>query len=188
MARPIELTPLAPLSDSSRFLTEDPPIPTAAFALGRTVSYDDDAATLIQPPWKRSLHALLEQPQSSNAAIVLHMVVTTLILTSALVTVLETVPSLRGVQSGAWFGVETTLVVLFTIEYVARCVAWSWEWRALNERSSSPTHPNNNDSANDGPHEPEARAESDGAEFADHGAARGGGEAGGGRVGVVGGY
>ncbi|KAG6855455.1 hypothetical protein H0H87_002621 [Tephrocybe sp. NHM501043] len=59
------------------------------------------------------------------------MLVTTLILTSALVTVLETVPTLRGVGSGAWFGVETCLVVLFTIEYIARCVAWSASWRGL---------------------------------------------------------
>ncbi|KAF8074171.1 hypothetical protein FPV67DRAFT_791341 [Lyophyllum atratum] len=133
MARSIELTPLRP-TDSARFLTEDPPIRSPGDVgdiFPQTLSSDETTLAAIHPPWKRSLHALLEQPKSSTAAIMLHMLVTFLILTSALVTVLETVPSLHTISTGAWFGIETTLVSLFTVEYVARCLAWSGTWMSL---------------------------------------------------------
>ncbi|KAG6860452.1 hypothetical protein C0995_010971 [Termitomyces sp. Mi166 len=137
MARPIELTRLR-AADPLRFLTEDPPPhPTPASPIPEpdifpgALSSDDAGLSAIHPPWKRSLHALLEHPKSSPAAIFLHMLVTFLILISALVTVLETIPTLHEISTGAWFGVETTLVALFTIEYVARCLAWSGTWISL---------------------------------------------------------
>ncbi|KNZ77936.1 Potassium voltage-gated channel subfamily B member 2 [Termitomyces sp. J132] len=134
MAQPIELTRMR-TADRSHFLTEDPPslaspvIEDDVFP-GALTSDDADLAS-IHPPWKRRLHALLERPKSSGGAMFLHMLVTFLILTSALVTVLETIPTLHEISVGAWFGAETMLVALFTIEYGARCVAWSGTWISL---------------------------------------------------------
>lgn len=137
MAQPIELTQIR-AGQPTHFLTEDPPLsphdaPGSPLTDVFPGALSSDEATLlsIHPPWKRSLHALLEQPKSSGAAIFLHMLVTFLILVSALVTVLETIPTLHEISVGAWFGVETTLVLLFTIEYVGRCVAWSGSWMSL---------------------------------------------------------
>ncbi|KAG5632986.1 hypothetical protein DXG03_009258, partial [Asterophora parasitica] len=59
------------------------------------------------------------------------MAVTALILFSALVTVLETIPTFHAISNSAWFGAETMLVALFTIEYIARCLAWSGSWLSL---------------------------------------------------------
>ncbi|KZV71563.1 voltage-gated potassium channel [Peniophora sp. CONT] len=83
------------------------------------------------PVWKRNLFSLLEHPTSSPAAFVVHIFITGLILISALVTILETVPEFHEISSATWFGLETSLVALFTIEYIARCVAWSLSWRTL---------------------------------------------------------
>ncbi|KAI0027806.1 hypothetical protein K488DRAFT_60392 [Vararia minispora EC-137] len=83
------------------------------------------------PQWKRDLYALLEHPTSSPSAFVVHIFTTGLIIISALVTILETVPAFHEISGGTWFGLETTLVALFTVEYVARCVAWSLSWRTL---------------------------------------------------------
>ncbi|KAK7437720.1 hypothetical protein VKT23_018436 [Stygiomarasmius scandens] len=90
-----------------------------------------DTLSWINPPWKRSLHLLLEHPTSSTGATLIHILMTFFILLSAVVTVLETVPALRGMGPQVWFGMETMLVVLFTIEYIARCVAWSGTWMSL---------------------------------------------------------
>ncbi|KAG6827037.1 hypothetical protein H0H92_013477 [Tricholoma furcatifolium] len=131
MARPIELATIR-TAESSRFLTEDVPEPVAvADAVDTAPDTADKTLSNIHPPWRRSLYALLEQPKSSPQAIALHMLVTFLILSSALVTVLETVPSLHAISARSWFGMETMLVALFTIEYVARCLAWSWSWMSL---------------------------------------------------------
>jgi potassium voltage-gated channel Shal-related subfamily D protein 2 len=85
--------------------------------------------TVSGPRWKQDLHALLEQPTSSPSAFVMHVFITSLIIISALVTVLETVPTFRKISNAVWFGFETTLVALFTIEYIARSLAWSGDWR-----------------------------------------------------------
>lgn len=132
MARPIELTTLRP-AEYSRFLTEDPPARSADISelFPQNPTNDENTLAGIHPAWKRNLYALMEQPKSSPSAFMLHMVVTGLILTSAVVTVLETVPTLHAISNDAWFGMETTLVALFTIEYVARCVAWSGSWFSL---------------------------------------------------------
>ncbi|KAI0322822.1 hypothetical protein OF83DRAFT_431388 [Amylostereum chailletii] len=83
------------------------------------------------PSWKRDLFALLEHPTSSYGAFIVHVFTTGLIVLSALVTILETVPAFHSIPEGTWFGLETSLVALFTVEYVARCVAWSFSWKSL---------------------------------------------------------
>ena len=90
------------------------------------------SSLIIKPAWRLDLYNLLERPNSSAAAVLVHVVVTALIVFSALVTVLETVPgTLRSLPGGIWFGLETSLVALFTVEYVARCAATSYSWSGL---------------------------------------------------------
>ncbi len=87
--------------------------------------------TIITPAWRRRLYNLLERPNSSAAAVMVHVLVTALIVFSALITILETVPTFHSFPGGIWFGLETSLVALFTVEYVARCVATSYSWSAF---------------------------------------------------------
>ncbi|KAF7295457.1 Potassium voltage-gated channel subfamily B member 2 [Mycena indigotica] len=127
---PIELTRV-----SSRFLTEDHPQPQHdierpdLFSFGP--SRDETILAAIHPEWRRNLFALLEQPTSSQAAFMVHVLHIALIVISAVVTVLETVPAFHQVKTSVWFGLETSLVALFTMEYVARCFAWSGTWMGL---------------------------------------------------------
>ena len=89
-------------------------------------------STVITPAWRLHLYNLLERPNSSAAAVLVHVLVTFLIVFSALVTILETVPgALHSLPGGLWFGLETSLVALFTVEYVARCAATSYSWSGL---------------------------------------------------------
>ena len=89
----------------------------------------DIPETIPGPQWKQDLYALLEKPTSSTSSFVMHVFITSLIIISALVTVLETVPTFRKISNAVWFGFETTLVALFTMEYIARSLAWSGSWR-----------------------------------------------------------
>jgi hypothetical protein len=41
------------------------------------------------------------------------------------------VPAFHSIPGSVWFGLETSLVALFTIEYVSRCFAWSATWMSL---------------------------------------------------------
>ncbi|VDC00956.1 unnamed protein product [Peniophora sp. CBMAI 1063] len=137
--------PLTTLAGPSHFLHEQPPPPDSptdiqdVFSDGPGIlrgsaSGENEPITTTSsraPAWKRELYALLEHPTSSPAAFVVHIFSTGLILLSALVTILETVPQFHEISSGTWFGLETSLVALFTIEYIARCVAWSLSWRTL---------------------------------------------------------
>ncbi|KAH9166729.1 hypothetical protein EDB89DRAFT_2002058 [Lactarius sanguifluus] len=85
----------------------------------------------VGPPWRLYLYNLLERPNSSPAAVLVHVLITVLIIFSALVTILETVPAFHSLPGGIWFGIETSLVALFTIEYIARCAATSFSWSAF---------------------------------------------------------
>lgn len=82
----------------------------------------------------RTLYDLLEDPTSSNAAFVIHVFTTSLIIISAIITILETLPPFHRTPSRVWFGLETALVVCFTVEYVCRAYAHSqtlsvfWNW------------------------------------------------------------
>ncbi|KAJ7343134.1 hypothetical protein DFH08DRAFT_871830 [Mycena albidolilacea] len=133
MSTPIELTRLGHVS--TRFLTEDPPRPHSPQEIPEIFHFSPsrDEATLaaISPEWRRNLFALLEQPASSDSAFLVHIAVTTLVVLSAIVTVLETVPAFHSIRTSVWFGLETSLVALFTIEYISRCLAWSNTWRGL---------------------------------------------------------
>lgn len=121
--------------EGSRFLTEEyhPPSPLSAheYFPHSTSLEEDDIADNIYPPWKRNLFALLERPTSSPSAFLVYATTTTLIVISAIITVLETVPAFHFISTRVWFGIETSLVALFTIEYIARCFAWSTTWRSL---------------------------------------------------------
>jgi len=61
----------------------------------------------------------------------MHMFTTSLIVISAFVTVLETVPAVHSISTRIWFGLETSVVALFTVEYIARSLAWSNTWSTL---------------------------------------------------------
>ncbi|KAJ3909448.1 hypothetical protein F5879DRAFT_791571 [Lentinula edodes] len=121
-------------SNQSLFLTEDrlSPVPHDISGLfAQTESYDQSELENIHPLWKRDLYALLEQANSSVGAFLVHFLMTFFILVSAVVTVLETVPAFHSINPQIWFGMETTLVALFTVEYLARCTAWSSSWSSL---------------------------------------------------------
>lgn len=100
-----------------------------------SASLDDNFPEFLSsnnaPEWKRRLFELMEQPTSSTSAFIIHFLSSFLIITSAVVTVLETIPSFHLISPKFWFGVETGLVTLFTIEYLARCIAWSVTWQGL---------------------------------------------------------
>ena len=85
----------------------------------------------IHPKWRRDLYMLLELPASSPAAFLIHVVTTGFIVLSAIVTILETMPTFHSINGSVWFGLETSLVALFTVEYIARCVAHSHSWKSL---------------------------------------------------------
>lgn len=74
---------------------------------------------------------LLEHPTSSPAAFLIHVVTTGIIILSAVITVLETVPAFHSIPGSVWFGLETSLVALFSVEYIARCIAHSYSWTKL---------------------------------------------------------
>ena len=133
-ASTIELTRLnRPPPLALRFFTEERPPQSPNDANDPypvSTSYEDESIAL-HPLWKRQLFQLMEQPTSSTSAFVIQMFSTFLIVFSALVTVLETVPAVHSISTKVWFGVETSVVALFTVEYIARCVAWSTTWMSL---------------------------------------------------------
>ncbi|KAG8829224.1 hypothetical protein FRC17_006972, partial [Serendipita sp. 399] len=76
--------------------------------------------------FRHALFLLMERPTSSNSAFILHFTTNTIIVLSAILTILETLPSFHAVKSSIWFGLETVIVALFTVEYVARSFAWGF--------------------------------------------------------------
>jgi potassium voltage-gated channel Shal-related subfamily D protein 2 len=116
-------------STSARFLHEE--LPTLRQGelgdFARSLSYQSsEDSSSIRPLWRRHLFELLESPASSQSAFIVHVLITSLIILSAIVTVLETMPSFKSQGSNTFFfGFETSLVALFTVEYIARCVASS---------------------------------------------------------------
>ena len=134
MAPVLEHLPLTRISRAtagSNFLTEEISTADVGEIFPQTQSNDDKTLAEINPAWRRHLFALLEQPKSSSSAFLLHTLTTFMIVFSALVTVLETVPSFHIISVRSWFGVETSIVALFTVEYMARCFAWSNTWISL---------------------------------------------------------
>ncbi|CAG8706604.1 14941_t:CDS:2, partial [Acaulospora colombiana] len=77
--------------------------------------------------FRHALFLLLEQPTSSSSAFTLHLVTNTIIVLSAFLTILETIPAFHAVDSSLWFGLETGIVVVFSVEYGARSIGWGFE-------------------------------------------------------------
>ncbi|KAG2753176.1 voltage-gated potassium channel [Suillus brevipes Sb2] len=129
MSQPIPLSRLRSPA-ASRFLTEEQS-PRDVEDVFPTAPLFDQPPDPITSPWKRALFDLLESPTSSSSAFLVHFASTSLIVFSAIVTILETVPSFHSISPRVWFGLETSLVLLFTVEYSARSVAWSSSWVSL---------------------------------------------------------
>ena len=126
MADHIPLSRTGPSRHSGSRSTSPRGDPTLPHILSfETIAQD---AKDIHPRWKRELYLLLEHPTSSQAAFLVHVATTSLIVVSAAVTVLETIPSSHYISGSVWFGLETSLVALFTVEYIARAVAHSYTW------------------------------------------------------------
>ncbi|CAG8538711.1 12841_t:CDS:2 [Ambispora gerdemannii] len=97
---------------------------------------DDNAASnteanSMRNDWKRELFLLLEDPSSSRHAFHVNVFVSFCIVLSAVLTTIETIPTFRSTDSSVWFNFETTIVVIFTIEYILRVVAHSDSSRQL---------------------------------------------------------
>ncbi|KAL7422184.1 hypothetical protein Q5752_002830 [Cryptotrichosporon argae] len=111
--------------------TEEVHVPDFGHLLGFSEGEDHYAiAQGMKTRWKRKLYLLMEEPSSGREAFFIHMVVTGAIVFSAILTTLSTLPSFHVDPSSirALFGLDTTLVVLFTVEYLARTVAHSDSW------------------------------------------------------------
>ncbi|KAI8353353.1 hypothetical protein BD560DRAFT_375802 [Blakeslea trispora] len=93
----------------------------------------------ISNDMKRKLYFLLEEPASSAGAFWINMFVTFLIVFSAVTTTIETIPSFRSAKSNrVWFHLESTMVALFTLEYLLRMFAHSDSFRMLKKFFLSP--------------------------------------------------
>lgn len=138
MSERIPLSHIRP-SVSSRFLTEESTSRRSSSphdvddSFLHSISLEDAPDTMADthPAWKRELYSLLEQPTSSQSAFIIHILMTGLIILSAIVTVMETVPAFHYVSPRFWFGLESSVVALFTVEYIARSIAWSGTWMGL---------------------------------------------------------
>ena len=71
------------------------------------------------PGWRATTHDLINRPNSSRNAFVLHLATTGVILLSTLFFILESIPDL---QSPAWDVLDGIIAVAFTIELVLRFV------------------------------------------------------------------
>lgn len=97
MTSSIELSRLS-LANTSLFLIEESrriSTPINDLFTHNQEDYDQSQVDSIHPAWKRELFALLEQPNSSVGAFLIHFLMTFFILVSAIVTVLETVPAFQ---------------------------------------------------------------------------------------------
>ncbi|KAI8069459.1 hypothetical protein BC940DRAFT_236916, partial [Gongronella butleri] len=75
---------------------------------------------------KRALYQLLEEPSSSRPAFWTNIIISFLIVASAVMTTIETIPAFRSAESNrVWFHLESTMVALFTLEYLLRLFAHS---------------------------------------------------------------
>ncbi|KAJ2777252.1 hypothetical protein H4R18_005249 [Coemansia javaensis] len=92
----------------------------------------------IRSEWRRRLFLLFEDPSSSRAAFVLNLLVTLMIILSAALTTIETIPSLRKGHAALWLAFELTIVVVFTVEFVLRFLAHTDSWRQAWAHAKSP--------------------------------------------------
>ncbi|CAG8760614.1 2049_t:CDS:10, partial [Cetraspora pellucida] len=94
-------------------------------------SASNTEANSMRTDWKRNLFLLLEDPSSSKAAFMVNVFVSFSIILSAVLTTVETIPSFRLTSSSVWFNFETTVVFMFTIEYILRLIAHSDSFKQL---------------------------------------------------------
>ncbi|KZT38260.1 voltage-gated potassium channel [Sistotremastrum suecicum HHB10207 ss-3] len=132
-SRPIRLSAI---TTSAHFLTETRDLPPdsgdeTSSLYGLRPSSVPAALKEVKPTWRRDLHALLEYPTSSSSAFVVHILITGLIVFSGVITIIETLPPFTHLNLRLWFGIETSLVALFTVEYIARCLAWSTDFKTF---------------------------------------------------------
>ncbi|RSH91148.1 hypothetical protein EHS25_009447 [Saitozyma podzolica] len=111
---------------------EEVHVPDFGHMLGFNPEDEDHFAVAqgMRSDWRRRLYLLMEEPSSGREAFFVHIMVTGGIIFSALLTTLSTLPSFHTDPSHirALFGLDTTIVVLFTIEYLARTLAHSDSW------------------------------------------------------------
>ncbi|ADV20557.1 hypothetical protein I305_06196 [Cryptococcus gattii E566] len=121
------------------FLSEDPyddseevDLPDFGHMLGINDEGEDHFAVAsgMLTRWKRKLYLLMEEPASSREAFFVHIIVTGAIIFSAILTTLSTMPAfhMEPIMTKTLFGLDTAIVVLFTIEYLARSLAHSDSW------------------------------------------------------------
>ncbi|KZO94265.1 voltage-gated potassium channel [Calocera viscosa TUFC12733] len=96
-----------------------------------TTSSAHSAGDEIVTPWRKQLFNIMEQPSTSSSAFLVHFLSNSLIIISASLTVLETLPVFHRTPTSVWFGLETGLVTMFTVEYLARVAAHSETWSML---------------------------------------------------------
>ncbi|KAF9149733.1 hypothetical protein BG015_008448 [Linnemannia schmuckeri] len=80
----------------------------------------------------------IKDPSSSNTAFALNVWVSMAIVISAVITTIETIPSFRSTDNMIWFYIETIMVILFTIELIARIIAHSDSFKQLKKFVLSP--------------------------------------------------
>ncbi|KAJ1720155.1 hypothetical protein LPJ53_005177 [Coemansia erecta] len=86
-------------------------------------------AKSIRSKWKRELFLLFEDPSSSPAAFVINVFVTFMIIFSAVLTTIETIPALRKGNSQMWMALELIIVAVFTLEFLLRFLGHTDSWR-----------------------------------------------------------
>ncbi|KAJ1647010.1 hypothetical protein LPJ64_001538, partial [Coemansia asiatica] len=86
-------------------------------------------AMRIKSKWKRELFLLFEDPSSSPSAFVINVFVTFMIIFSAVLTTIETIPALRKGNSQMWMALELIIVAVFTLEFVLRFLGHTDSWR-----------------------------------------------------------
>ncbi|KAK9768918.1 hypothetical protein K7432_000045 [Basidiobolus ranarum] len=83
------------------------------------------AADFMKNGLKKKLYLLLEDPSSTPAAFMINVFVSFMIVLSAAVSTVETIPAFHYAGTSLWFNFETTIVFLFTLEYLLRFYAHS---------------------------------------------------------------
>lgn len=90
------------------------------------VDRDAVEAQNITHKFKRKLYLLMEDPASSSAAFWVNVLISGLIVFSAIMTTIETIPAFRSAESNkVWFKLETIMVSIFSLEYILRMIAHS---------------------------------------------------------------
>ncbi|KAJ1885523.1 hypothetical protein LPJ66_010077 [Kickxella alabastrina] len=94
-------------------------------------------AQSIRSKWKRELFLLFEDPSSSPSAFVINVFVTFMIIFSAVLTTIETIPALRKGNSQMWLALELIIVAVFTLEFVLRFLGHTDSWRQAWDHTKS---------------------------------------------------